>query len=387
MAEHTADTQLPEVVRELYAQFGAETFVLQATKDDVPTLWVGRDKLVEVLRFLRHVSRPYSMLYDLSAMDERLRQHRYGLPAADFTVFYHLLSIERNSDVRIKVALSADSLHVPSVINIWPNANWYEREVWDLFGIEFDGHPLLVRIMLPRTWTGHPLRKDYPARATEFDPFMLDAAKQDAEQEALRFNPEEWGMKRGTKDEDFMFLNLGPNHPSAHGAFRIVLQLDGEEIIDVGEYYGSNNLEKTSSITYSQLKHSTVHANDPFPPSKLKNTIEGFAKRYKALVKQLGKDKVQSIIRFNFVSNRPISEDFYLSIQELKETETVTNANNLRKLEEFTGLKNKDLIDLFKLIKFQTDEDNYLIQRESLTQEIQYYLAGADISSTYFSMR
>ena len=156
---------------------------------------------------------------------------------------------------------------------------------------------------------------------------------------------------------------------------------DGEEIIDVGEYYGSNNLEKTSSITYSQLKHSTVHANDPFPPSKLKNTIEGFAKRYKALVKQLGKDKVQSIIRFNFVSNRPISEDFYLSIQELKETETVTNANNLRKLEEFTGLKNKDLIDLFKLIKFQTDEDNYLIQRESLTQEIQYYLAGADIQA------
>jgi NADH-quinone oxidoreductase subunit C/D len=233
MAENTAvDTQLPEVVRELYAQFGAEAFVLQPTKDDVPTLWVGRDKLVEVLRFLRHLPRPYVMLYDLSAMDERLRQHRYGLPAADFTVFYHLLSVERNSDVRIKVALSADSLSVPSVISIWPNANWYEREVWDLFGIEFDGHPLLVRIMLPRTWTGHPLRKDYPARATEFDPFMLDAAKQDAEQEALRFNPEEWGMKRGTKDEDFMFLNLGPNHPSAHGAFRIVLQLDGEEIID-----------------------------------------------------------------------------------------------------------------------------------------------------------
>jgi NADH-quinone oxidoreductase subunit C/D len=233
MAENTAvDTQLPEVVRELYAQFGAEAFVLQPTKDDVPTLWVGRDKLVEVLRFLRHVPRPYVMLYDLSAMDERLRQHRYGMPAADFTVFYHLLSIERNSDVRIKVALNGDSLSVPSVISIWPNANWYEREVWDLFGIEFDGHPLLVRIMLPRTWTGHPLRKDYPARATEFDPFMLDAAKQDAEQEALRFNPEEWGMKRGTQDEDFMFLNLGPNHPSAHGAFRIVLQLDGEEIID-----------------------------------------------------------------------------------------------------------------------------------------------------------
>lgn len=223
---------LPQVVSELFAEFGDGTFIVQPTKDDVPTLWVTRDKVVEVLRFLRDLPRPYSMLYDLSAMDERLRTHRYGLPAADFTVFYHLLSIERNSDIRIKVALSTDSLSVPSVIKLWPNANWYEREVWDLFGIEFDGHPLLVRIMLPRTWTGHPLRKDYPARATEFDPYVLDAAKQDAEQEALRFNPEEWGMKRGTADEDFMFLNLGPNHPSAHGAFRIVLQLDGEEILD-----------------------------------------------------------------------------------------------------------------------------------------------------------
>lgn len=70
------------------------------------------------------------------------------------------------------------------------------------------------------------------ARATEFDPFYLDAAKQDAEQEALRFKPEDWGMKRSSDNEDYMFLNLGPNHPSAHGAFRIVLQLDGEEIVD-----------------------------------------------------------------------------------------------------------------------------------------------------------
>lgn len=233
MTENASLTSaLPQVVSELFAEFGEGTFVVQPTKDDVPTLWVTRDKVVEVLRFLRDLPRPYSMLYDLSAMDERLRTHRYGLPAADFTVFYHLLSIERNSDVRIKVALSAESLSLPTVIGLWPNANWYEREVWDLFGIEFDGHPLMVRIMLPRTWTGHPLRKDYPARATEFDPFMLDAAKQDSEQEALRFNPEEWGMKRGTADEDFMFLNLGPNHPSAHGAFRIVLQLDGEEILD-----------------------------------------------------------------------------------------------------------------------------------------------------------
>jgi NADH-quinone oxidoreductase subunit C/D len=223
-----------EVVRELHEQFGAEAFVFQNTLDKVPTLWVPRDKLIDVLAFLRKLPRPFVMLYDLSATDERLRQNRLGMPVEDFTVFYHLVSIDRNSDVRIKVALKFDDLKIPTAIGIWPNANWYEREVWDLFGIVFEGHPHLSRILLPRTWEGHPLRKDYPARATEFDPFKLDAAKQDLEQESLLFNPEEWGMKRSNKDntEDFMFLNLGPNHPSAHGAFRIVLQLDGEEIVD-----------------------------------------------------------------------------------------------------------------------------------------------------------
>jgi len=221
-----------EVVRELHERFGAETCVFQPTKDTVPTLWVPRERVLEVLRFLRGLSKPYVMLYDLSAIDERLRQHRQGQPKSDFTVFYHLLSIERNSDVRIKVALTGEKPSIPSVMSIWPNADWYEREVYDLFGVHFEGHPRLFRIMMPRSWEGHPLRKDYPARATEFDPVLLTALRQDAEQESLRFNPEEWGMKRGTRDEDFMFLNLGPNHPSAHGAFRIVLQLDGEEIVD-----------------------------------------------------------------------------------------------------------------------------------------------------------
>ena len=221
-----------EVGKELLARFGEGVCRFQSTCDDVPTFWVARAKVLDVLGFLRGVQKPYVMLYDLTAIDERLRLHRHDQPAADFTVLYHLLSIERNSDVRIKVALSSSDLVMPTAIPIWPNANWYEREVWDLFGISFEGHPNLFRIMLPRTWQGHPLRKDYPARATEFDPFMLDAAKQDMEQESLRFKPEEWGMKRYSDDADFMFLNLGPNHPSAHGAFRIVLQLDGEEIVD-----------------------------------------------------------------------------------------------------------------------------------------------------------
>ncbi len=158
----------------------------------MPVLWVPRERLIEVLTFLRQVPKPYVMLYDLHGVDERLRTHRRGLPSADFSVFYHLMSLERNSDVMIKVALSERDLNLPTATRIWPNANWYEREVWDMYGITFTGHPHLTRMLMPPTWQGHPLRKDYPARATEFDPYSLSAAKQDLEQEALRFKPEDW---------------------------------------------------------------------------------------------------------------------------------------------------------------------------------------------------
>ncbi|WP_196358048.1 NADH-quinone oxidoreductase subunit C, partial [Pseudomonas syringae group genomosp. 3] len=227
---YKADDQ--DVVVELNNRFGAEAFTAQPTRTGMPVLWVERARLFEILTFLRNVPKPYSMLYDLHGVDERLRTNRRGLPGADFTVFYHLLSIERNSDVMIKVALSESDLSVPTITSIWPNANWYEREVWDMFGIDFPGHPHLSRIMMPPTWEGHPLRKDFPARATEFDPYSLTLAKQQLEEEAARFRPEDWGMKRSGQNEDYMFLNLGPNHPSAHGAFRIILQLDGEEIVD-----------------------------------------------------------------------------------------------------------------------------------------------------------
>lgn len=228
-----APLALPEVVRDLFARFGDNTFTLQTTADGMPTLWLPADRLHEVLRYLKNeIARPFKMLYDLTAVDERLRKHRAGLPASDFTVVYQLLSIERNADIRLKVALIGEFPSLKSIVPIYANANWYEREVWDMFGIVFDGHPHLRRILLPPSWEGHPLRKEYNARATEFDPYQLDALRQDQEQEALRFQPEDWGMSRSASDHDFMFLNLGPNHPSAHGAFRIVLQLDGEEVVD-----------------------------------------------------------------------------------------------------------------------------------------------------------
>jgi NADH-quinone oxidoreductase subunit C/D len=223
----------PAVLRELKERFPQAALSFQATRDGIPTVWVPKDDLRAVLRYLKSdAERPYRALYDLTAIDERLRVHRDGQPAGDYTVVYHLLSYERNEDARIKVALAGERPSLPSVVDIWPNANWYEREVWDMFGIVFDGHPHLVRILMPPTWIGHPLRKDHPARATEMGPFQLPDEKQDAEQAALQFRPEDWGMKRQGEDVDFMFLNLGPQHPGTHGVLRVVLQLDGEQIID-----------------------------------------------------------------------------------------------------------------------------------------------------------
>jgi NADH-quinone oxidoreductase subunit C/D len=221
------------IIEELQDEFGEAVIRLQSTQDEIPTLWVTRDRAHEILRYLKTgTDKPYRMLYDLSAIDERVRSNRQGQPPSDFTVVYHLLSFERNADVRIKVALEGEYPSLPTITDIWPAANWYEREAWDMFGVTFEGHPHLRRILMPATWEGHPLRKEHPARATEMGPFRLPEDKQDREQEALQFRPEEWGLQRQSEDMDFMFLNMGPQHPGTHGVLRVVLQLDGEEIVD-----------------------------------------------------------------------------------------------------------------------------------------------------------
>ncbi|NPD69706.1 NADH-quinone oxidoreductase subunit C/D [Lichenicola cladoniae] len=204
----------------------------QAVRDDVETGWTDRDTIHDVLAALKQEAPTRLMLFDLTAIDERQRTRRDDQPASDFTLVYHLMQFDDRREIRIKVALQMASLTSPSIVDLWPNANWYEREIWDLFGIKFDGHPDLRRILTPPTWTTHPLRKDHYARATEMGPYDLTEDKEIAEQEALRFDPEAWGMKRRSENSDFMFLNLGPNHPSVHGVFRIILQLEGEEIVE-----------------------------------------------------------------------------------------------------------------------------------------------------------
>ncbi len=245
-----------EIVEELQGRFGEDTLRVQPC-DEVQTLWVPSEKIHAVLRYLKfEAPQSYRMLYDLSAVDERVRSNRQGQPTCDFTVVYHLLSFERNADLRIKVGIRDEELRIPSITNIWPSANWYQREVWDMFGIVFDGHPNLRRILMPPTWEGHPLRKEHPARATEMERFHLPEEKAAAQEETLQVRPEDWGMRQSRKDTDFMFLNLGPHHPGVHGVFRIVLELDGEEIVnaapDIGFHHrGAEKMgERQSWHTY-----------------------------------------------------------------------------------------------------------------------------------------
>ncbi|HEV2388105.1 MAG TPA: NADH-quinone oxidoreductase subunit C/D [Candidatus Acidoferrales bacterium] len=221
------------ILDQLQQKFGAETIVAQPSRDGIDAFWVGRDRVHQVMKHLRgEVDRPYRMLYDLTAIDERVRAHREGQPPADFTVVYHLFSFDRNRYLRVKVPLAEDKASVDSVTDIWPNANWYEREAWDLFGIRFENHPFLERLIMPRSWQGHPLRKDHPARATDIGPFHQPEETVEQEEQRLRFRPEEWGMSRSGEDNDFIFLNIGPQHPGTHGVLRVVLQLDGEVILD-----------------------------------------------------------------------------------------------------------------------------------------------------------
>ena len=147
LAEHITTT-LPEAVE-------------RAVFDrDELTLYVDRSRLPDVARLCRDDPQlRFEMLASLSGADY------LGYPGADerrLHVVYHLLSLTYRHRIRLEVAVTVEDPHVPSVVPIWPTADWQEREAWDFFGIVFDGHPGLTRIEMPDDWDGHPQRKDYP---------------------------------------------------------------------------------------------------------------------------------------------------------------------------------------------------------------------------------
>lgn len=226
---------MSELISNIKSAFSDQVILFEeTTADNTLTLWVDVDHFKSLLKYLKNsMEKPFSMLYDLTAIDERRRLGKENRQKSDFTIVYHLTSVGRNEDIRLKVPVRGEYPAVPSVTDIWLSANWYEREVFDMFGITFSGHPNLRRILMPISWKGNPLRKEYPARATEMGPFELDEQFRKIADEDLKFDPAAWGLKSENEDTDFMFLNLGPQHPGTHGLLRLILQLDGEDIVEI----------------------------------------------------------------------------------------------------------------------------------------------------------
>jgi NADH-quinone oxidoreductase subunit B/C/D len=221
-----------DLSREMQNRFG-EAVEQEPHTCDMPTFQVTPSRVKDVLRFLRSEATPrFQRLDDLTAIDESARRKRQSYP--DYTLVYHLLSFDPAARLRLKVPLSGPDPAAETVTDIWPSANWYEREAFDLLGVRFEGHPNLQRLIMPPDWEGHPLRKNYPGRATEMPPYTLADAQKN--------QPLDGGVyvkKFGRQHQ--LILNIGPHHVSTHGLIRYIVTLDGEEItsmdIDIGYHH------------------------------------------------------------------------------------------------------------------------------------------------------
>jgi NADH-quinone oxidoreductase subunit C len=151
--EREPDHAVPlNVLKESYAEDVLGTAMPQGDA----TAIIRPEALREIMRFLRDDPRTrFNLLVDITAVDHLGRKPR-------FDVVYHLLSLQMRRRIRIKVRLEEANPSVESVTSLWGSADWLEREVWDMFGIRFTGHPNLKRILMYEEFQGHPLRKDYP---------------------------------------------------------------------------------------------------------------------------------------------------------------------------------------------------------------------------------
>jgi len=222
---------------------------------DVPTLVATAASWHDAALFLRDdPSAAYDLFLDLVAVD-RLKLD--GSPAfrgeGRFLVNALLYSTRRNEHLRLRVALPAADPRLPTLVDVWPAASWFEREAWDLMGIRFDGHPNLARLLTHNGFVGHALRKDYEAGqrwlCTEGDLLQTAlAAKTDVPEDVFETTT----------------LNFGPSHPATHGTLRIVVRLDGERIVAAeGECgYLHRCFEKMSEAhTYTQVIPYTDRLN------------------------------------------------------------------------------------------------------------------------------
>jgi NADH-quinone oxidoreductase subunit B/C/D len=210
------------------------------TEGDIPTITVRKDGIRDVAKFLKTEANPaFEYLIDLTIVHKD----------PSFTVVYHMYSIGGNMRIRLKVNLDEEENELPTLTNVWRSADWYEREAFDMFGIRFSGHPNMQRILMPKWWKGHPLRKEHPERASEMEDFGYAEAL--GHEEAPEIDEAPSGGEL-----EILNVNIGPQHPGTHGLLRLVVKLDGEIIREVDPDIGylHRGIEKIGeNRTYHQF--------------------------------------------------------------------------------------------------------------------------------------
>ena len=163
--KETTEAQQPLVIQKVQEQYPDAILEISDARGEL-TITVRKDGIYELMEFLKNDSElTYNFLADVTAVDYSLMEDalmKYDY--ARFVVVYHLLSTEKKERLRVKVPVHEKELSIPSMTSIWKVANWLEREAYDMFGITFENHPDLRRILMPDDYEGHPLRKDYPLR-------------------------------------------------------------------------------------------------------------------------------------------------------------------------------------------------------------------------------
>jgi len=157
---------LPETLKQVQAAAALEEWDSASILDGTlhggeVTLTIASERIQETCRFLKGDC-GFLRLSSVTAVDWYPAEPR-------FEVIYHLHAIESGERLRLKCKLPGEAAELDTITTVWRSANWYEREVFDLFGVRFRGHPDLQRIMMPVDWEGHPLRKDYPVHGHKYD--------------------------------------------------------------------------------------------------------------------------------------------------------------------------------------------------------------------------
>ncbi|MCS7214827.1 MAG: NADH-quinone oxidoreductase subunit C [Thermodesulfovibrio sp.] len=152
-----------DIAEKIKERFPEELLWFVCFRDEC-SIVVKKEKIKEILSFLKNTpGLEFDYLIDLTAVDY------LGFREPRFDVVYHLMSIKHKHRIRIKAQVPEQDCYVDSVNSLWATANWFERECYDMFGIEFKGHPDLRRILMPEDWNGFPLRKDYPVKSALAD--------------------------------------------------------------------------------------------------------------------------------------------------------------------------------------------------------------------------